>query len=182
MLVKLTLTLFLSLLIIGCSSDEKVQNIEPKLVVGKKISNLKLSDQFEKVHMLNKDTNRLIFAFSKDAAHTCNDFFNTKEASYLANNHTEFIADVSAAPSLIRSLFIIPGLKDFKHRVLLLDDKVQAAPFREAINTEAIVVVYILNNTITEIKTLQTTEELQKEIEKKSLLTIIAPVINTLVQ
>jgi len=163
-------TLLISLLFIGCSNnDEKLQNVEPKLVVGKTIENLNLNDQFEVAHTLSQDTNKLIFAFSKEPAHICNDFFDTKKPTYLQEHHAEFIADVSAAPSLIRSMFILPGLKDFKHTVLLLDDKEKAAPFRKDMNTEAIVVVYMTNNQITEIKTLNSNEELRKIIEGDSV-------------
>jgi len=172
-------TLLISLLFIGCSkNDEALQNVEPKLVVGKTIGTIKLQDQFEVAHTLSPDTYKLIFAFSKEPAHICNDFFDTKEATYLQKHHTEFIADVSAAPSLIRSMFILPGLKDFKHTVLLLDDEKIAAPYRKDMNTEAIVVVYIINKEITEIKTLNSKEELRKIIEDDSAISFIAPMIN----
>ena len=45
--------------------------------------------------------------------HLCNDFFVTQDASYLANNKSIFVADVSSAPSIIRSMFIMPGFKRF---------------------------------------------------------------------
>ena len=94
-------------------------------------------------------------------------FFNTKEADYLQKHNAQFIADVSSAPSIIRSLFILPGLKDFKHTVMLLDDKKVAAPFRKDVNTEKIVVVYIINKMITEIRTLSTEEEVRKVVRRR---------------
>ncbi|MDQ7068870.1 MAG: hypothetical protein Q9M40_13395 [Sulfurimonas sp.] len=49
-------------------------------------------------------------------------FSITKEANYLQKHHTQFIGDVSSAPSIIRKLFILPGLKDFKtYRTSFLD-------------------------------------------------------------
>ena len=160
---KTAIALMLALLFIGCnSSDEVIKNVEPKLVVGNSLSGLTLNDQFETQHILSPSTNKVVFAFAKEPAHVCNDFLNTKAPTYLKEHDAEFIADVSAAPSLIRSLFILPGLKDFKHTVLLLDDKNTAAPFRKNMDVEKIVVVFLKNNEITEVKTISTSEELEK--------------------
>lgn len=166
-------------LLLGCSSkNDDNKNIEPKLVVGKSLADLNLKDQFEKPHTLNADTYKVIFAFDKEPAHVCNDFFNTQKPTYLQDHHVQFVADVSAAPSIIRSLFILPGLKDFKHTVLLLDDKAVAAPYRKGVDTTKIVVVTLLNKKITDIKTITTKEELKKAVEDDSAMSYIAPVIN----
>lgn len=162
---KIILGVIATLLIVGCSSNKvDTANVEAKLVVGKSLETLALNDQFEKPQTLKEDTKILIFAFSKDVAHTCNDYFVTQSPTYLADNKTQFIADVSAAPSVIRSMFILPGLKDFKHTVLLLDDENEAAPYRKDMDTEKIIIVYINNKSITEIKTITTAEELAKII------------------
>ena len=173
------LALLIALAFIGCNSKPgENKNIESKLVIGKSLADLDLKDQFEKEHTLDADTYKVIFAFDKEPAHTCNDFFNTKKPTYLQEHHVQFVADVSAAPSIIRSLFILPGLKDFKHTVLLLDDKNIAAPYRKGVDTTKIVVVTLLNKKITDIKTISTTKELQKTIEDDSAMSYIAPVIN----
>jgi hypothetical protein len=163
---NLFLALLTSLVFLGCSSDTQVaQNVEPQLVVGNSLENLKLQDQFEKEHSLQASTKKVLFAFSKDMAHTCNDYFVTKEADYLAKNNTQFVADVSNAPSLIKSMFIMPGLKDFKHTVLLFNEKGSAEPFKAGVDAEKIVVVYVDGMKITEIKTVATVEELVQVIE-----------------
>jgi len=162
---KIFLAALFALLFIGCSSkSEENVVVEPKLVIGKELS-FTLNDQFEKQHKLNPNTKKLIFAFSKDSAHICNDFFNTKEASYLKDHNTQFIADISAAPSLIRSLFIMPGLKDFKHTVLLLDNKEQAATFRAGMETDKIVMIHVIDKKVAEIKNINTAEEVKKILE-----------------
>lgn len=171
--------LLAALLLLGCSSkSDENKNIVPKLVVGKSLADLDLKDQFGKQHKLNADTYKVIFAFDKEPAHTCNDFFNTQKPTYLQDHHVQFVADVSAAPSIIRSLFILPGLKDFKHTVLLLNDKNIAAPYRKSIDTTKIVVVSLLNKKITDIKTITTTQELKKAVEDDSAMSYIAPVVN----
>ncbi len=177
-MTKILLGLLATFLLIGCSSSAIEENVKPKLVVGQSIADLKLNDQFEKAHTLNPNTYKLVFAFSKDSAHICNDFFDTKAPTYIKDHNAQFIADVSAAPSLIRSMFIMPGLKEFKHTVLLLDDKAIAATFRKDMDVEKIVIVYILNKEITKIKTISTKEELRKTLEDDSPMSYIAPVIN----
>ena len=165
---KIVLGLLVSLLFIGCSSDNsEAKNVEPSLVVSKSLSSLSLNDQFEKVQTIQADTKKVIFAFSKDMAHICNDYFVTQTPTYLNDNNTQFVADVSSAPSLIRSMFILPGLKDFKHTVILLDNKDIAAPFKAGVDVEKIVVVYLDNKSITSIKTISTEAELKQVIEEK---------------
>ena len=160
--------LLISLVFLGCSSNEtNVQEVEPKLVLQKSIADLTFNDQNEKVHTISADTKTLVFAFSKDMGHTCNDFFATKEETYLADNKTMFVADVSGAPSLIRSMFIMPGLKDFKHTVLVIDDKNVANSYKAGLDSEKIIVVSIQDNIIVNIKSVSTSEELAPLIEVK---------------
>jgi len=177
-MTKILLGLLTTFLFIGCSSSAVVENVKPKLVIGQSLADLKLNDQFEKSHTLKEDTYKLVFAFSKDSAHICNDFFNTQAPTYLEDHHTQFVADVSAAPSLIRSMFIMPGLKDFKHTVLLLDNKEIAAPYRKDMDVEKIAIVYIINEKITDIKIVATEQELREILEDDSPMSYIAPVIN----
>ena len=164
---KIITGLMIALLFLGCSKDEELTNVEPKLVVGKSLVNLALQDQFGNPQIIKPTTTKVIFAFSKDMAHICNDYLATQKATYLNDNHSVFIADVSAAPSLIRSMFILPGLKDFKHTVALLDDKAVAAPYRVTQDTEKIIVVYVQNQIITNIKTINSEAELKTVIEVK---------------
>jgi hypothetical protein len=163
---KLVLAALSAFFFLGCSSNATSENVQPALVVTQSIENLKLNDQNEVPQTIPADTKKLVFAFSKDIGHTCNDFFATKEPSYLADNKVVFVADVSGAPSLIRSMFILPGLKDFKHTVLVMDDKSIAAVYKAGMDSEKIVVVSLDNKIITEIKTLATTAELEAEIAK----------------
>ena len=162
---KIIVTLMIAALFLGCSKDEEIKNVEPVLVVGKSLD-INLKDQFEKPQTLTADTKKVVFAFSKDMAHICNDYFVTQTPTYLADNNTLFVADISAAPSIIRSLFILPGIEDFKHTVVLLDDKAQAAPFRAGLDTEQIIIVYVEDKSITKIQTITTEADLKKLIEQ----------------
>lgn len=163
---KLLLAALSAFFFLGCSSNATNENVSPALVVTKSVASLKLNDQNEVPQTITADTKKIVFAFSKDIGHTCNDFFATKEPSYLADNKVVFVADVSSAPSLVRSMFIIPGLKDFKHTVLVMDDKTLAASYKADMESEKIVVVSVDNQIITDIKAVNTTAELEAEIAK----------------
>lgn len=164
---NIILGLVTALFLIGCSGDKQVAvNVEPALVTGKALD-LKLNDQFEKAHTLNASTKKVIFVFSDDMGHLTNDYFATKEVSYLSDNNTQYVADISGAPSLIRSMFIMPGLKDYKHTVLLLSEKEASAPYRSGVDSEKIVVAYVENGSITQIKSISTKDELIAVIEAK---------------
>jgi len=162
---NIILALLVSLAFLGCSSKTvEDKNVHPKLVAGQSFEVFTLNDQFEKAHTLKADTTKVIFAFAKDSAHVCNDYFKTQKPTYLSDHHTAFVADVSAAPSLIRSMFIMPGLKDLKHTVLLLEDKTVAAPYKKGLDFNKIAVVYIVNQKIEKIEFITTADELKKLI------------------
>jgi len=158
--------LLMAFAFVGCSGkDNTTQNIEPKLVLQNSLAGLSFNDQHEKTHTLSADTKTLIFAFSKDVGHTCNDFFATKKETYLDDHKAIFVADVSSAPSIIRSMFIMPGLKDFKHTVLIIDDENTANSYKKGLDVEKIIIVTLSNNIITSIDKVTTTQELAAKIE-----------------
>ncbi len=164
---KIILGLVTALVFLGCSSSESAQtNVEPKLEVNKSLADLKLNDQFGKPQTIDADTKTVIFAFSKDTGHTCNDFFATKDESYLKDHKAVFVADVSGAPSLIRSMFIMPGLEDFKHPILVIDDADVSAGYKPAHNSEKIVVVSVDNKNITAVEFVNSPEELDKKLQE----------------
>ncbi|PHS58767.1 MAG: hypothetical protein COB17_02135 [Sulfurimonas sp.] len=165
---NIILALLVSFIFIGCNSNKALSaSVEPKLVVSKSLADLRLNDQNEKSHTLSADTKTVVFAFSKDVGHKCNDFFATKKPSYLSDNKTVFVADISSAPSIIRSLFIKPGLKDFKHTVLIIEDEAIASSYKSGMDKEKIIVVSLKNHTITAVKAIDLVQDLASIIEAK---------------
>ena len=160
---KVLLGLIAAMFFLGCSDDVKVE-VEPKVIVGNSLETLKFNDQFEKEHSLSVDTSKVIFAFSKDMGHMSNEFFDKQEADYLVKHSAVFIADVSGAPSVIRSMFIMPGLKDFKHTVLVIEDKNAAASYRIEAHKEEIMIVEVNNFVIEKISYISSEEELAKAL------------------
>lgn len=157
----------MSLLLASCSKKIADKNIKPNLIVGASLEKFKLNDQFGKSHGIDANTKKVIFAFEQDGAHAVNDYLATKPTNYLTDNKTLFVADVSAAPTLIKKLFIMPGLNDFEHSVLIFEDENIAAPYRVGVDENAIVLVYLTNKKIMAIKKVVPTKEaLVQFIEK----------------
>jgi len=167
---KILLALILAFAFIGCSSksDENAdKNVEAKLVVGKSLSDLKLKDQNEKPRTLTADTKVVFFSFSKPTGHACNDFLEKKPTNFLTEHKALYVADVSAAPSLIKKMFILPDLKDLKFPILLINDDALSAAYSKGMNKEKIIVVLLNNGTITKIENLDDTKALENFFTQK---------------
>lgn len=132
---------------------------------GESLRSFSLEDQFGKKHSLEQETQKMIFAFSKESGHKCNDFFSSQDSSYLSSRQALFVADISAAPSLVQMLFIKPGLRDFKHRVLVLDDEALAKRYKTDHTEEKIVVAELQHFVITKLLYFDTIEELKNYLQ-----------------
>jgi hypothetical protein len=157
---KILLGLIVTVFFLGCSNDKNV--VVSKTAVGNSLETLKLDDQFGNQQSLGADTKKVIFAFSKDMGHMSNAFFDKQEPGFLAKHHALFIADVSGAPSLIRSMFIMPGLKEFKHTVLLIEDENVAASYRIDEKSDKVMILDVDNFIIKNIGFAASEDELSK--------------------
>jgi len=165
---KIVFALLSVLVFLGCSSKSASDvEIESKLVVNNSLEKLALSDQHAKPTPITKETQKIIFAFSKDVGHDCNDFLATKDANFLAEHNAMFVADVSAAPSMIRSMFIMPGLRDFEHTILVIDEEEISNKYKIADKAEKIVLVSLENFIITKIEYLDTVQEIEANLQQK---------------
>jgi len=163
--MKIIITAVLAaFLLAGCADKAENVSVEPILVVGNSLKDLKINDQFGEEHGIKMETKKVIFAFTEDPAHTVNDFLVTKPSTYLSDNNVQFIADVSGAPDIIRSMFIMPGLKDFKHTVLIFEDEAVAAPFKSGSKEDSIVLVGLDNAKIVSVENVVVTAETLPDI------------------
>ncbi len=130
----------------------------PVFVLNQQMPNYTFTDQFGESHTMDAQTEHLIVALDKEAAHAVNDFLAKQDPSYLAEHHMHLIVDVSAAPGIIQKMFILPGLKDFEYPVLIFRDEAEAAPFRMEVNPEKLLSVSLKNRKITALKEYEATE------------------------
>ena len=164
---KIIALLAITLLFLGCSSSSKEnQNVEAKLAVGKSLADLSLKDQNEKPAKIAADTKIVFFSFSKPTGHACNEFLEKKPANFLAEHKAVYVADVSAAPGIIKNMFILPDLKELKFPILLINDDKLSAEFTKGMDKESIVVVTLDNLKITNIQNLKDASELEKLFNK----------------
>jgi len=132
---------------------------------GKTLQGFALEDQFGKKHVLLKETQKIIFAFSKESGHKCNDFFAKKDKNFLSSREAVFVADISAAPSVVQMLFIKPGLRDFKHTVLVLEDEKLAKRYKTEQMQSKIVVAELKDLTISKVFYFDTIEALEDYLQ-----------------
>jgi len=161
MMKQVLLGLVIAMLFLGCARDETAA-VKSKMAVGESLEALTLKDQFNTPQSLNAETKKVIFAFSKDMGHMSNAYFDKQDPNFLAEHNAVFVADVSSAPSLIRSMFIMPGLKEFKHPVLVIDDENTAASYRIDANRDKLMVVDIEYFIIKKISFVESEDELAK--------------------
>jgi len=163
---NLILTITATLLFLGCDGETGTNvNVEPHLVKGKSLQQLTLNDQFDKPQSLSVDTKKVIFAFSKDMGHIGNDFFAAQDADYLTKRDALFVADISQAPSLIRSMFVLPGLKDLKHSVMLITEDSDSAQYKPQSDFEKIMIVDVNTYVITGITYVSSADELKAALQ-----------------
>lgn len=153
-------------ILVGLSLNIYASDIKAKLTLKQQLKSITLNDQFKKPQTLPSDTKTLIFAFSKDMGKMCNDFLKSKNPSYLDDNKAVFIADISSAPSFVQNMFILPSLKEFRHKILIIDDESIAAPFEAGQDLEKTVVVTLVDSKIVKINSVATPNELKSLIEK----------------
>ncbi|MEA3289711.1 MAG: hypothetical protein U9Q04_05965 [Campylobacterota bacterium] len=131
-----------------------------------KLEKFELLDQFDKTHMISKETKKLIFAYKKDTGHLVKDFLSTKESNYLSSKSAYYIADVSAMPSFIR-WFALDALDDYNYPILLIEDDEISAKYKDEKNIDKIVVLTLDNLEIKNIQYTQDLKTLQDILENK---------------
>ncbi|QOP45058.1 hypothetical protein [Sulfurimonas paralvinellae] len=164
---NILLALLVTLSFVGCSSkSDENKNVEAKLAVGKSLADMKLNDQNGKPRTITADTKIVFFSFAKPTGHACNDFLEKKPANFLQEHKALYVADVSAAPSIIKKMFILPDLKDLKFPILLINDDKLSAEYSKGMNKEKIVVILLDNGNITKIENLDDAKALDTLFSK----------------
>jgi len=159
---NIILAIILAFTFIGCNSkSDENKNVKAKLVVGKSLSNFKVSDQNEKPQTISANTKIVFFSFSKKVGHECNAFLEKKPTNFLKENNAVYVADVSPAPSLIKKLFILPDLKKLKFPILLINDDMLSAEYSKGMNKKSIIVVSLDNDKIVKIDNVKDAKALE---------------------
>ena len=107
-----------------------------------------IKDQFDQALVVTKDTKKLIVAFSKEKGGEIKAYLDSNP-NYLKDENAIYIADVSAAPSFVTSLFMMPKFKKYPFSMGIIKDEELAAKFPK--QEEMITIITVENFVITNI-------------------------------
>lgn len=148
MLKKLILSILFPAMIMAAS-----------LKINDKISNFSLTDQFDKIHIINDETSIIIVTFQKDTLSMINDFLSSKSSDFLEVNHTILVSNIASYPSIITRIFTIPKLRDYKYNILLIYDENSTKFLKQE---DKATIYSISNGQVNNIFYLSTKDELEK--------------------
>jgi RNA recognition motif-containing protein len=133
--------------------------IASNLKINDKIGNFSLTDQFDKIHTINSGVSTIIVTFQRDTLELINDFLSAKNENFLEDKHAVFINNITSSPNIIRKMFTIPHLRDYKYTILLVYDQNSIKFLKE----ENKVTIYsIFNGQVSNIQYLSSKDELEK--------------------
>jgi len=169
----LSLVIIFGLLNSGCSNKleekEKVQISQGKVangvIIGEKLKDFTIKNQFDKPISLTKDTKKIIFVCTKPAGHLVRNYLKEQDKDFLEKRDILFIADVSAMPSIIYKMFALPDFKKSPYSVLLLTDEEKAKRFKNKAHKDEVMIIYLDNKKVTKVKFISTRKDLIYEIK-----------------
>ena len=82
-----------------------------------------LEDQHGTLRTLQKDTEKVIVSFDMKLSKSFHNWLKEKESSYLADNKTEYIIDITGMPRIVTWLFAGPKMRKYGFRILLIKEK-----------------------------------------------------------
>ena len=134
------------------------------LNIDSSIVDIKIKDQFDKVHTLNSDVKTILFASDKGTSDMLRDYLLplSEKENILEKNSAVYVADISGMPSLISKFIALPKMKKYPFSVLLLDDTNKDNFVKE----DGKIIVYSLENgKVVKIDKISTKEELANFIK-----------------
>ncbi|AXX85800.1 hypothetical protein [Aliarcobacter skirrowii] len=134
------------------------------LNIDSSIVDIKIKDQFDKVHTLNSDVKTILFASDKGTSDMLRDYLLplSEKENVLEKNGAVYVADISGMPSLISKFIALPKMKKYPFSILLLDDSNKENFVKE----DGKIIVYSLENgKVVKIDKISTKEELANIIK-----------------
>jgi len=133
------------------------------LKVGDSIDSFSVSDQFNKIHVVNsKDYKMILVANEKDVAGFVNDYLATQDTNFLEKNKTAFISNISQMPSFVTKLFALPKMREYKYPLFLIYEENKRFSFED----ESLTVIKTQNDKIISIEYLKAKEGNKKQLAK----------------
>ncbi len=86
---------------------------------GERLAPWTLLDQHDRAYTLEDNLQVLLVARGMDAADLLRETLSELGPEYLERHRAVFLADISAMPAPIASLFAVPAMRDYGYRVML---------------------------------------------------------------
>ncbi|MDX4011817.1 hypothetical protein Q6A86_02335 [Aliarcobacter skirrowii] len=134
------------------------------LSIDSSIVDIKIKDQFDKVHTLNESIKTILFASDKSTSDMLRDYLLplSEKENILDRNSAVYVADISGMPSIISKFIALPKMKKYPFSILLLDDSNKDNFVKE---DGKIIVYSIVDGKITNIEKISSKEELANIIK-----------------
>lgn len=134
------------------------------LNIDSSIVDIKIKDQFDKVHTLNESVKTILFASDKGTSDMLRDYLLplSEKENVLEKNGAVYVADISGMPSFISKFIALPKMKKYPFSILLLDDSNKDNFVKE---DGKIIVYSVVDGKITNIEKISSKEELANIIK-----------------
>lgn len=93
--------------------------------IGQKFPHTNFENQHSQPLVVNDETQKIIIAYTKEAGEVVRNFLAQNEG-YLEQNSAIYLTDVSAVPSFVMSMFMMPSFKKYDFEMGLVRDEVVA--------------------------------------------------------
>lgn len=130
---------------------------------GDSLPNLSLTDQHDKPAKIDSSVTRIIFAADNGAASLVTAMLDAKDANWLTQTNSVYLADIHKMPSLIAKMFALPQLREKPYTIILGREEADLAMF--ARQKGCVAIIPIANQKLGET-TFACTEDTLKESVK----------------
>jgi len=135
-----------------------------KVIVGQNIESITLHNQFNKSHTIDKKTKKIIFVFTKENIQKLNGFLEKKDKDYLSSKDILFLIDIPEELSIFK-WFGIDSLEQYKHSILVIDNKSILNRYQDLANRDKIMVITLSKLKIIGIDYFDDLEDFQNIVE-----------------
>lgn len=151
-------TLFISILLSGLLVHNALA--ADTLKQGDTVPSLSLTDQHDKPSNINSQIKRIIFASDNTGASLITAFLDSKDANWLNQSNSVYLADIHKMPSLISRMFALPQLREKPYTIILGREEADLAMFTRQ---KGCIAVIDVNNLKLGESTFACTEDALKE-------------------
>lgn len=131
---------------------------------GQSILPLTLPNQYGKSVTLDKSTRIILYIPDKKSSNTARRFLDSKDPHYVPEHKMAVISDLSNTPKFVRTLFILPGLKEYDYDMLVIEDEFSPVIFESEL--EKISVIAVDNGIQKSVQKAGSQEELDRIIKR----------------